>query len=339
MNSNLRYITFLGVASVTSFAFVLFNRTPIYFEVPKGWPKPHYDFLANPITEEGFQLGRHLFYDPILSRDASVSCASCHQQKSGFSDFNQVLSQGVDHRIGRRNALPLFNLAWSKSFMWDGGVNHIEVQPLNPITHPSEMDHSLIGVVHALQKSSKYKYLFKKAFGDTLVTGQKVLKALAQFQLLLRSTDAKYDQVMLHETTFTNQEAHGYELFQKKCASCHREPLFTNAQLASNGLPINSLHNDKGRMEITNKTEDFMHFKVPTLRNIQYTAPYMHDGRFESLQQVLDHYNAIAGNPNLSLPLNQSMGLNAKDKSALVAFLLTLSDDGFLNNPRFASPF
>ena len=193
----------LLIVILISLAFAIKKTNPIYFEIPKGWPKTHYDFSKNPLTEEGFQLGRKLFYDPILSRDSTISCSSCHLQATGFTHVDHSLSHGIDGKIGIRNSMSLMNLAWSKSFMWDGGVNHLDVQALNPITNSVEMDETLEHVVQKLQKSEKYQQLFENAFGDSKITGQRLLKALTQFELLLVSSNSKYDKVMRKEALFT----------------------------------------------------------------------------------------------------------------------------------------
>ena len=327
-----------GILILISLAFAKMETTPIYFDVPKGWPKPNYDFEANPLTEEGFQLGRRLFYDPILSRDNTISCSSCHLQATGFTHIDHSLSHGIEGKIGIRNSMALMNLAWSKSFMWDGGVNHLDMQPLAPITSTVEMDETLENVVGKLQKSEKYRDLFEKAFGTSKITGQRALKALSQFALQLVSSNSKYDKVMRKDEVFTLQEQKGYELFINNCASCHKEPLFTSDKFENNGLQIDTTLNDIGRMKITNKQEDYLRFKVPTLRNVQYTFPYMHDGRFRTLTEVVKYYNSLKNDKNLSKQLSKPMNLSDNDRVDLVAFLKTLTDTDFLFDKRFNYP-
>ena len=335
-----KYTCIIIIVSVLFFslAFSLLKPTPLYFQIPKGWPKPHYDFSKNPLTEEGFQLGRQLFYDPILSKDSTISCASCHLQATGFTHVDHSLSHGIDGKIGTRNSMTMMNLAWSKTFMWDGGVNHLDVQAINPITSPLEMDETLANVVQKLQKSDKYKSLFFAAFGDENITGQRVLKALSQFELLLITANSKYDKVMRKEAVFTNQEQNGYQLFKNNCASCHSEPLFTNGKYENNGIPLDTTLNDIGRQRITEKSDDYLKFKVPTLRNIQFTNPYMHDGRFEKLTEVVKHYNSLGNNKNLTKKLQKLMNLTDNERVDLVAFLLTLTDNEFLFDKRFSYP-
>lgn len=322
-----------------SLSFTKNDRTPLYINIPKGWPKPQYDTQKNPLTEEGFQLGKELFYDPILSRNNTISCASCHLQATGFTHVDHDLSHGIDDRIGTRNSLALINLAWNKSFMWDGGINHIEVQPLAPITSTVEMDETLENTVHKLQQSEKYQLLFQKAFDTQKITGQLTLKALSQFLVMLNSTNSKYDKVMRKEAVFTATEQNGYTLFKNHCSSCHQEPLFTTDRFENNGLPIDSTLNDMGRMKITQNPNDALKFKVPTLRNIQFTYPYMHDGRFTTLTEVIKHYNSgIQKSKTLSKLLQKPMKLSDNDRVDLVAFLKTLSDNEFLFSERFSHP-
>jgi cytochrome c peroxidase len=338
MKSKFNILLIIVSVLVFSLAFTLLRPTPLYLKIPKGWPKTNYDFSKNPLTEEGFQLGRQLFYDPILSKDSTISCASCHLQATGFTHVDHSLSHGIDGKIGDRNSMTMMNLAWSKTFMWDGGVNHLDVQALNPITSPVEMNETLTNVVQKLQKSEKYKSLFVAAFGDENITGQRVLKALSQFELMLVSSNSKYDKVMLKELKFTKQEQNGYQLFKTNCASCHTEPLFTNGTFQNNGIPLDTTLNDIGRQRVTEKSEDYMRFKVPTLRNIQFTNPYMHDGRFNKLTEVIKHYNSIVVNKRLPKQLQKRMNLTDNERVDLVAFLLTLTDSEFLFNKRFAYP-
>ena len=327
-----------GISIIGIYAFSKSQFTPIYFEVPQGWPKPHYDFKNNPVSEEGFQLGRKLFYDPILSRDNTISCASCHLQATGFTHVDHDLSHGIDGKIGMRNSLALMNLAWSKDLMWDGGVNHIEVQPLNPITSPLEMDETLEHVVQKLQQTQDYPGLFERAFGSSKITGQLTLKALSQFVVMLKSSNSKYDQVIRKETSFNEQEQKGYDLFKQHCASCHQEPLFTNSKFEYNGLAVDPTLNDIGRMKITGRKEDSLRFKVPTLRNIQFTFPYMHDGRFKTLTEVIKHYNSLSRNKLLTKELSKPMNLTDNNRVDIVAFLKTLTDNEFLFNPKYGYP-
>lgn len=311
------------------------------FEIPDGWPEPHYDFKKNPLSEEGIQLGRKLFYDPILSRNNTVSCASCHLSYTAFTHVDHDLSHGIEDRIGTRNSLAIMNVAWSNTFMWDGAVNHIDVQALAPITHPKEMDEKLGTVIEKLKANDDYLELFKSTFGTPEITGERLLKALAQFQLTLVSANSKYDKVMRNEpgVAFTEQEQNGYKLFKAHCSSCHQEPLFTNNGFANNGLPVDTTLNDAGRMKITLNAKDSLKFKVPTLRNIEFSFPYMHDGRFKKLPQVLNHYaKGMEKSKTLAPELVNGIELTSREKVDLLAFLLTLTDKEFLFNPDHAFP-
>ncbi len=307
--------------------------------IPFGWPETHYDLRKNPLTEAKIELGRILFYDPILSKDNSISCASCHSPNNAFAHTDHALSHGIYDRIGIRNAPALMNLAWSKSFMWDGAIHHLDVQSLAPISHPDEMDEKIENVVRKLQNDPNYPKYFKQAFNDSIITGEHVLKSLSQFMLTLVSSNARFDSIKRKEAVFTKQEYRGYKLFKKNCASCHQEPFFTNYEFENIGLKIDPSLNDFGRMRITNNKHDSLKFKVPTLRNIEFTAPYMHDGRFKKLQQVLNHYTTeIQAGPTLSPKLKRRVELNSNEKVDLIAFLLTLSDKSFLFNPKFSFP-
>ena len=341
--SNRIFLLILSIITLIIWSFRQTNEpTILVFEVPKKWPKPHYDFSKNPITQEGFELGRKLFYDPILSRDSAISCASCHLQYTGFTHVDHNVSHGIDGRKGTRNSPVLINLAWNKSFHWDGGVNHIEVQGLNPIQHPAEMDNTLEGVIKRLQKSNVYPQLFEKAFGNKEITTAKIMKALTQFNLSLVSSNSKYDQVMRKEKgdTFSAQEKNGLSLFRKNCTTCHTEPLFTNTFYASNGLPIDTLLKDYGRYGITHDSKDSILFKIPTLRNIEFTFPYMHDGRFKKLKDVLLFYSEGIDPKakNLHPKLQKKLAFNENEKKDLLAFLYTLSDKEFLFNKRYSFP-
>jgi cytochrome c peroxidase len=304
-----------------------------HFVVPNGWPQPYYNFAANPLTNEGIDLGRTLFFDPQLSQDGTISCASCHAPARSFAD-SKALSEGVHHRQGKRHATPLINLAWSTSFMWDGGVNNLEVQPLNPLTDSAEMGSKLPDVIAKLNASASYRVLFHKVFNDSNVTSQHLLKTLAQYMLTLESYNSKYDRVMQGHTTFTMGEKRGYALFKRHCNSCHTEPLFTNYAFKNNGLPSGKCE-DHGRMNITRASCDSLKFKVPTLRNVAATAPYMHDGRFVGLKDAVHHYTSgIAATSTLADELKQPIKLSAEDEVALVQFLNTLTDSTFLGDNK-----
>ncbi|RZJ50172.1 MAG: c-type cytochrome [Chryseobacterium sp.] len=328
-------ISFLCLFSLLAFTINDFYN--LY--IPEYFPKPVYDFKKEPLTKERVELGRALFYDPVLSKDGTVSCASCHTSYNAFAHIDHALSHGIGDSIGRRNAPALFNLAWQKQFMWDGAVNHIEVQALAPISDKKEMAESLENVIRKLQAKKLYRSLFYRAFSDSTITGQHLLKAIAQFQLTLISANSKYDQVKKGKESFTNQEQNGYGIFKRNCNSCHQEPLFSSYKFANNGLPIDSHLKDLGRIGVTQQRKDSLLFKIPSLRNLSYSYPYMHDGRFSRLSQVISHYtNGIQQNSKVSKELKKKIILTDNEKVDLIAFLLTLNDKEFVKNPDFQFP-
>ena len=309
------------------------------FKKPATWPEPIYNFSNNPLTQEKVNLGRVLFYDPILSRDNSISCASCHSPYNSFTHVDHDLSHGIEDRIGKRNSPVLVNLAWQSSFMWDGAVNHLDVQALAPIHNELEMDEDISHVVEKLNRKSLYKTLFYDAFGDSIATGEHALKSISQFMLTLISSNSKYDRVLDGKEEFNEQEERGYKLFKESCNSCHVEPLFTNNAFKSNGLNVDSTLNDLGRVVVSGLAKDSFLFKVPTLRNIEFSYPYMHDGRFKTLNQVLNHYDDAQGLASYaSEELKNIRTLSSNEKVDIVAFLLTLSDRSFLFNQDFSYP-
>lgn len=327
-----------------SITMISANRGPgkptfIDFKIPEGWPKPPTNIYANNrLTEEGFQLGKKLFYDGRLSKDGNFPCASCHQQFAAFANYEHDFSHGFNNSFTQRNAPPLFNLAWMTAYQWDGGVNHIEVQPLSPLTAPNEMAESIDSIIIKIKKDTAYQRMFKAAFGTNEINSQRMLKALAQFTGMIISSNSKYDKVKRGEASFTYVEETGYKIFKEKCNSCHTEPLFTNNEYRNNGLPLNSLLNDYGRMKITRDKKDSLKFKVPSLRNVSLTYPYMHDGRFFSLGQVIDHYRTgiQVDQPNLDTSLKKRIPLSNYDKQNLIYFLLTLTDTALTHNPRYS---
>lgn len=313
------------------------TKGPKLFDIPDGWPKPAYDFKKNPLDEKKIEIGRRLFYDPILSKDSTISCNSCHLQYTAFTHVDHRLSHGIADRIGIRNSPALMNLAWAKEFMWDGAVNHLDVQALAPISNPDEMDEDIGHVLKKLQATKNYPSLFYAAYGDSVITGEHMLKCISQFMLTMVSADARYDRVKRGEDTFTVREAKGYAIFQKNCAACHTEPLFTNMQFENNGLPVDDSLKDIGRMKVTGRPQDSLKFKVPTLRNIEFSQPYMHDGRFNNLNQVLNYYAmGISHSPTLNSSLQKGIYLTNAEKGELISFLLTLTDKEFLYNTKFS---
>lgn len=330
-------ILFATLISVLLVAFQVKKSSEL--TVPQGWPKPLYNFAQNPLSEAKIQLGRALFYDPILSVNNQISCASCHSQYNAFAHVDHALSHGIDDRIGTRNAPALMNLAWQNVFMWDGSVNHLDMQSLFPITHPDEMGEKIEHVVSKLQLTTNYPTRFYQAFGDSVITGEHLLKSISQFMLILVSQNARYDSMMRNQIRFTPQEQNGYVLFNAHCASCHAEPLFNINSFENNGLPLDTNLNDLGRMKVTHNVLDSLKFKVPTLRNIEFTYPYMHDGRFKKLSQVINHYTSgVLKSTTLSEPLKKPIILTSNEKVDLISFLLTLTDKNFLFNPELSFP-
>lgn len=317
----------------------LFFYEPVTLDYPDSWPEPAYNFDLNPLTKQKIELGRKLFYDPILSADNTISCSSCHLSYTAFTHVDHALSHGIGDSIGNRNSPSLMNLAWSKHFMWDGAINHLDMQALAPISHPAEMGNDISTVVDSLNESTEYRRRFNSAFGDSTVTGQHVLQALSQFQLTLVSANSLYDQMVRGEIEYTEQQQRGYELFRANCNSCHQEPLFTTGEFANNGLSIDTMLNDWGRMVISQRSEDSLAFKIPTLRNVEFSHPYMHDGRFKTLREVLTHYRSgITESATLAPGLSRGVALTSNETTDLVAFLLTLTDKEFLFNRDFAFP-
>ena len=312
---------------------------------PSYFPTMTYDLASNPVTYDGFQLGKSLFYDGILSRNGTISCGTCHQQTAAFTHHGHDLSHGIDDKIGLRNAPALQNLAWTKEFFWDGGVQHLDLFPIAPIENPVEMDEKLGNVLQKLRDSKKpdYPELFKKAFGTTEITTERFTKALSQFMVFLVSNNARYDLYLRGTTNaLTVTEKEGLSLFKQKCGSCHSGELFTDQNYRNNGLSTDR-NPDQGRFTITQNPDDRYKFKVPSLRNVGYTAPYMHDGRFATLEQVLEHYGQnVKQTPNLDPLLQQGgklgIALTADEKIKIIAFLKTLSDEQFIQDSRFSDP-
>lgn len=294
----------------------------------------------NPLSREGVALGRKLFFDPILSSTGQMSCSTCHQPKLAFTD-GQALSKGVKGQLGKRSAMSLLNVGfYAKGLFWDGRVGTLEEQSLHPIRDTNEMNASWIKIAKKIQRHPSYPILFRKAFGiasvqeiDSILIG----KALAQFERTLISADTKFDRVMRKEVQFTPQEKRGWTIFfdaspavpTSECNHCHVDPLFSTLGFENNGL-VEALslddYPDKGRGAVTGNRNDNGQFRVPTLRNLKYTAPYMHDGRFKTLEEVLDHY-ASGGHPGINVSPNvQVLHLNKKDRADLIAFLNTLND-------------
>lgn len=317
-----------------------FKPHPMVVQIPKGWPRPVYDLKKNAPTQEGFDLGKKLFYDGQLSKDGSVSCGNCHQQFAAFSTYEHGFSHGFNNGQTTRNAPGLFNLIWNKDFMADGSILHLHQQPIFPITAPNEMAETMENVLLKLNKDTAYHRLFRRAYGTSTITTAKITDALSQFMVMLLSYNSKYDQVMRGNAQFNLAEQLGYDIFKAKCANCHQEPLFTDFTFRNIGMPLDPYGQpDFGRMKVTGKGVDSLKFRVPSLRNVALTAPYGHDGRFFSLMNLFEHYrkNMVVA-PNTDSLLRRKMPLSNYEIGQLSAFLFTLTDSTFISNPRFAEP-
>lgn len=326
----------------------VYNPTSVSLNVPSyvtSYLGAAIDPSDNPLTKEGIRLGRMLFYDRSLSDDKSMSCASCHLQSNSFNDANQF-SQGTNGAFGERNAMSIVNLAWATSMFWDGREPSLETQAHDPVTNMLEMRNNWKTVEERLQSDALYPDLFFKAFGTKTIDSILVTKAIAQFERTLTSFNSPFDGFFYGgDTTLLNSsQKRGYDLFfgDAECIHCHSGPLLTDNNFKNNGL--NAVFTDLGRGGYNGISTDNGKFKVPTLRNIAKSAPYMHDGRFSSLEQVVEFYNSgvVGSSPNLDPNMAAyAIGLNltSQDKADLVNFLKTFTDNEFLNNPDFSNPF
>jgi cytochrome c peroxidase len=333
----------LGLASCTPEAEVAPVRNVLGTTVPANFPAPVYDAVHNPPTPEAFELGRMLFYDPRLSRTGDISCGSCHQQFVAFAHQDHRLSHGVDKLLGTRNAPALQNLRWRSEFLWDGGAKNLETMPLAPITSPVEMDETLDNVLRKLNADARYSQQFARVYGAGPVTSQQFLKALAQFTAALTSSNSRYDKYARHETggELSATELNGLVVLRQKCGSCHTGELFTDETYRNNGLN-RTFAADSGRAHITGRPQDVGRFKVPSLRNVALTPPYMHDGRFRTLRDVLDHYSGgMVESGTLDQQFRRTdaspgISLTEEEKTNLLAFLQTLTDPEFIQNRQLS---
>lgn len=320
-----------------------YQNIPINYEVPSNFPPLAYNMEFNPLTEKGFELGKKIFYDGRLASDGVVACGFCHMQEDAFTHHGHTFSHGVGDGIGTRNAPPVQNMAYQTQFFWDGAADHIELLSMGPISNELEMNGSIIDIINMMQNDADYKKLYKQAFTNGEVNSENMLKALGQFMTMLTSSNSRFDKYRRNEIggTLSQDELDGYALFNQKCASCHATDIFTDNSFRNNGLSINPSIDDKGRYRVTEQSQDKYKFKVPSLRNIEKTSPYMHDGRFYTLEAVMNHYSSgVTNTENLDPSLNNSgtlgIPLTATEKTKLIAFLKTLTDDQFLTDSRFA---
>ena len=308
-------------------------------EIPEDFPEPVYKFSDNPLTKEGVELGRKLFYDGRLSLDGNYPCASCHQQIAAFGSYEHDRSHGYNGSHTLRNAPVLFNLTWQDKFHWDGEFSSLFNEAAQPINGHIEMAESFTGVINKLQKDPEYRKQFRNVFRTEFISPEYILKALAQFTGSMVSANSKYDRYKKGLATFTAQEENGYQLFQAKCNTCHPEPLFTDYSLRNIGLPIDNFLNDFGKIRITHDPADSLKFKVPTLRNVYISSNYMHDGRFNTLAQCINHYrNGIQQSATLDPLLINGIQLTNTEATDLALFLRTLTDSSFLKDSRFSKP-
>ncbi len=324
-----------------------YTPTPIEISYP-SWVKTYLSEMPlnseNPLTKEGVELGRKLFYEKQLSLNNSQSCASCHQQANGFSDSSRY-STGIDGSKGDRNAMAIANLAWGNHFFWDGRRSSLEGQAHDPVTNPIEMKNDWNTVVSRLSKDAIYPELFYKAFKTRTIDSNLVVKAIAQFERSLVSFNSPFDKFYFESDTnaLTAQEKYGLEIFFNKgdCNHCHSDVLLSDDAFRNNGL--DATFTDNGLGKVTNRTTDNGKFKVVSLRNIEVTAPYMHDGRFKTLEEVVNQYNEgiHTNSPNMDdnmQKLIQGIQLTNQEKQDLVAFLKTFTDREFLTNKAFSNP-
>lgn len=305
--------------------------------------------VNNPQTIEGVALGRKLFFDPILSANNTQSCSSCHAPENAFTDSNRF-SEGIDGIQGSRNSMPLFNLAWNygEKFFWDGRSFSLENQALEPVKDPVEMHNTWLTAVSDLQNIPQYPELFNEAFGTSTIDSTLTTKAIAQFIRTLISGNSRFDKHLRNEILLSTSELNGFAVFMAEdkgdCFHCHgneNNPLWTDNIFHNNGL--DTTFSDLGLGAITGNPADNGKFKSPSLRNLKFTAPYMHDGRFQTLDEVINHYSEGLANSSTIDPLMKSINnggvqLSESDKTDLKAFLLSLSDNEFVNNPSFKSP-
>lgn len=309
------------------------TRTPYSLEFPAYFPEPVALLSNNPLTTEGIQLGERLFFDPLLSGDNALACAGCHVPAKGFADGLALSTLGATGQPLDRHTPALLNLAWADGFFWDGGAKNLESQALSPIIAENEMNQSLPELITELAQAPDYPTYFSAAFDDGLINSANIAKALSQFQRTLISHHTLYDQYRKGQAALTAIQLEGMQLVAQHCGACHPAPLFTDNGYHNNGLD-NTYASDhegiaQGRYRITFDPEDLGKFKVPTLRNTMVSAPYMHDGRFSTLQEVFHHYtHGIQSSATLDVNLpEEGLPLSEAEQDAIVAFLHTLTDD------------
>jgi len=339
-------LTVLLVGSIFLCAISLYDGpTSRRIEIPMAFP-PLPNAVTADLTEEGVLLGKTLFYDKILSVDSSLSCASCHKPEFAFADMGVALNKGVSGREVLRNTPPLFNLAWSQNFFWDGRSKTLQEQALEVVSSHDEMNLPWSEALTRIASKEKYRRLFHEAYPNQEIDSLLVADALSQFQFTLISSNSKYDKVLRGETEFTKQEFEGFIFVNDQgmgnCLHCHptdAHALGTNGGFANNGID-QGFAEDLGMYGITLDEKDVGRFKVPSLRNLLFTAPYMHDGRFETLEEVLDFYSEdVNAHPTIDHQMNYFLTgkpvFSEQEKEVVLAFLKTLTDSSFTLNPAF----
>ncbi len=327
-------IILLSIAcSNDDYESVIYDNPEISLNIPSGFPELNSAVYANKPTKYGVELGEKLFNEKRFSSDNTISCSSCHIQINAFSD-NKTQAIGIEGRIGLRNTPAIQNLAFMRFYNWDGSKLQIENQTIVPIITHEEMDSSILEVIGKINEDSAYKELFIKSFGDEDITPERIFKSIAQYEYTLISANSKYDKAMRNEgITFTKSESLGYQIFQQKCASCHSTELFTDQSFRNIGFPLSQDSNEAGRARVTGIETDYMSFRVPSLRNVEYTAPYGSFGQFASLKDVLDYFdNGVLYADNLDSIFKDSsnrISLTEQEKEHLISFMKTLSDSEF----------
>jgi cytochrome c peroxidase len=323
---------------------VIDQPTLLEIPMPSNFPEPLYELDNNPPTKEGVDLGKRLFYDTRLSRTNTISCGFCHMQPTAFTHHGHDVSHGVDDKLGRRNSLPIQNLIFYRTFFWDGGVHNLDLVALNAISNEVEMDEELSNIIGKLESDAGYRTQFKKAFGSDEITSTRFLHALSQFLATMVSSNSRYDMYVRGENnvTLSESELAGLELFKRNCESCHATALFADQSYRNNGYSsLADLSRDKGREEVTLNVADRGKFKVPSLRNVAHTAPYMHNGKLQRLEAVLDFYTSgVHDSPTLDPLLKQDgklgFELSADEMKSIIQFLYTLTDEQYLRDRRFS---
>lgn len=310
-----------------------YNNPEIPLEVPAGFPPLNEAVHNNKPTKYGVELGKALFQETMFSANNTISCSSCHQQSKAFTD-GQAQALGIYDRVGLRNTPPIQNMAFLTHYNWDGNMLQLEKQPLVPIISHDEMNSSIVEVITKLRTTDTYGVMFRKAFGDDEITPERIYQSIAQYAYTLISADSKYDNVKRKQgETFTQAEARGYAVFKRKCASCHRTELFTDQRFRNVGFPLNPSIEEAGRGRVTGIPADYMRFRVPSLRNAEYTAPYGSFGQFPTLKAVLDYFDKgvlYADNLDPILKENDNrIPLDEQEKEDIIAFIKTLSDPTF----------